>query len=164
MDGLGYACAVLLAAVFVRAGAAKLARPASTVAGFTALGVPAAAISARAVPFVELTTAAALLAAPRVGAAAGLFLLALFTGLLARAVRTGSQAPCNCFGAARADPVSRVDLVRNALLAGLAVLATAAARPVVPGPAGAAVALAAFLAGVALLASARRRYAATGNG
>ena len=164
MDGLGYACAVLLAAVFVRAAAAKLARPAATVAGFTALGVPAAPLSARAVPLVELATAAALLAAPRVGAVVGLFLLAVFTGLLARAVRTGTQAPCNCFGAARADPVSWVDLVRNALLGGLAVLATAAPRPVVPRPAGAAVVLAAFLAGVALLAAARRGYAAAGNG
>lgn len=155
MAELGYACALLLAAVFVRAGAAKLARPAATAASFTALGVPAAPAVARAVPVVELVTAAGLLAAPRIGAVAALVLLAAFSTLLARAVRAGADTPCNCFGSARADPVSPVDLLRNGLLAGLAVAALGASHPALSLP-GAAVALAMFGAGSGVLAALRR--------
>jgi uncharacterized membrane protein YphA (DoxX/SURF4 family) len=157
VDGLGYACAVLLAAVFVRAGAAKLARPAATATAFVALGVPASTTVARAVPVLELLVAAALLAAPRAGGLGAIALLAPFTAVLARAVRAGTQTPCNCFGAARADPVSWVDVVRNALLAGLAVAAATAPGPEVPAPAAAATAVASFAAGSVLLAACRRR-------
>ena len=155
MADLGYACAVLLAAVFVRAGAAKLARPAATGATFAALRLPAAGGMARAVPLVELLVAVALLAVPRVGAAAAVVLLAAFSAVLARAVRAGLDTPCNCFGAARADPVSGGVLVRNGLLAGLAVAALAAPRPGT-SVAGAVLALAAFAAGFAVLAALRR--------
>jgi uncharacterized membrane protein YphA (DoxX/SURF4 family) len=151
MDGLGYACAVLLAAVFVRAGAAKLARPAATATTFAALGVPRSGVAARAVPVVELLVAAALLAAPRAGATGALALLVPFTAVLARAVSNGSQTPCNCFGTARADPVSSTDVVRNVLLAVLAVAALAAPRPTAPSPAAALVSLVAFAGGLAIL-------------
>ena len=160
MEGLGYACAVLLAAVFVRAGAAKVARPAATAASFRALGVPVPAALTRAVPVLELLVAVALLAAPSLGAVAAIVLLAPFTAVLARAVAGGSEAPCNCFGAARADPVSWVDVVRNLLLAGLAGAAVTVSQPVVPGPRAAVVALAAFGAGWLVLA--RYRRAASG--
>ena len=151
MDGLGYACAVLLAAVFVRAGAAKLARPAATGTTFAALGLPAAATVARGVPVVELVVSAALLAVPRVGAVAALVLLAVFSAVLARAVHAGLATPCNCFGSARADPVSSTDLVRNVLLATLALAALAASRPRVPSLPAAVISLVAFGAGVAAL-------------
>lgn len=157
MDRLGYACAVLLAAVFVRAGAAKLARPAATASSFAALGVPAARPVARAVPAVELLVAAALLAAPRAGAIGALALLAPFTAVLARAVRAGSETPCNCFGAARADPVSWVEVTRNVLLGVLAVAGLSAPRPVVPGVGAAATAAALFVAGYGALVASRRR-------
>ena len=154
--GLGYACAVVLAAVFVRAGAAKIARPAVTAASFAALGVPAATVTARAVPAVELLLAVALLAAPRMGAVAVLALLLPFTGVLARAVRSGSGVPCNCFGAARANPVSWVEVVRNCMLATLAAVAIAAAEPVVPDIPALLLAGAAFAGGVLVLAGLRR--------
>lgn len=151
MAELGYACAVLLAAVFVRAGAAKLARPSATSAGFATLGVPGATGAARVVPVVELVVAACLLAIPRAGGIVALVLLAVFSGFLARGLRAGATAPCNCFGSARSDPVSPVDLIRNALLAVLAVASVAAARPVVPGPLAVVVAGGAFALGAAAL-------------
>lgn len=156
MDGPGYACALLLAAVFVLAGAAKLARPAATATSFVALGVPAAPAAARAVPFVELLVAAALLASPRPGAIGALALLTPFTAVLARAVAAGSQTPCNCFGTARAEPVSWVDVVRNVMLGALAVASLTAAEPGVPSPTAVALACGAFAVGAGVLARLRR--------
>lgn len=156
MAGFGYACAVLLAATFVRAGAAKLARPAATAASFAALGVPGAAGVARAVPLVELLVAACLLAVPRVGAVVALFLLAVFSGLLASAIRSGATAPCNCFGTARAEPVSVADLVRNGLFAALAVAGLATVEPRLPSPLAALAAAGAFALGALALRAVRR--------
>ena len=166
MDGLGYACALLLAAVFVRAGAAKLARPVQTATSFVALGVPGAGTAARAVPVVELLVAVGLLATPRVGAIGALALLIPFTAVLARAVRTGSEVPCNCFGGARADPVSAVDVVRNGLLVAVALAAVTARAPVVPGaPAVVATVLVAGCGLVFLsMLRTRERYRPTGPG
>lgn len=147
MDGLGYACAVLLAAVFVLAGAAKLARPAATATSFAGLGVPAAPGLARAVPAVELGVAVALLAAPRAGAFAALALLGPYTLVLARAVARGSQTPCNCFGATRPDPVSGVDIARNVMLGALAMEAVTAPRVEIPAPPAVLSAAAAFVVG-----------------
>ena len=157
MDGLGYACALVLAGVFVRAGAAKLARPGATATGFAALGVPGPGVLARAVPLVELLAAVGLAAAPRAGGAVALVALAGFSVVLARGLRAGSTAPCNCFGAARADPVSSVDIVRNALLAVLALLALGAPGPAVPGPLAVVVAVSASAGGWLALAALRHR-------
>ena len=157
MDGLGYACAVLLAGLFVRAGAAKLARPAPTAASFVALGIPAPAPMARAVPVLELLVAVALLALPSTGGIGAAALLTVFSLVLARGLRSGVSAPCNCFGAARADPVSQVDLARNIGLALLALAAAFTPAPVVPGPAAVITAGAGFAAGRAGLAWLRRR-------
>jgi hypothetical protein len=105
--------------------------------------------------------AGVLLAAPRAGAVAALLTLAAFTALLARAVRSGLETPCNCFGAARADPVSWLAVVRNMLLAGLAILALAAPRPVVPSPSAVLAAAALLAGGYATLAALGRRRPAT---
>lgn len=156
IDGFAYACAVLLAAVFVVAGAAKLARPAETVAGFSALGLPAARVLGRAVPLAELAVAVTLLALPAAGGASALVLLTVFTAVLVRAIRSGTTAPCNCFGAAAATPVSGADVARNAALAALAVAALDAGGPVVPSLPAAGLLAAASLAGLALLRRARR--------
>lgn len=156
MAGFGYVCAVLLAAVFVRAGMAKVARPASTVAGFVALGVPGAPAVARVVPFVELLLALALLSVPRVGAVAGLVVLAGFSAFLLGAVRGGVTAACNCFGQARTEPVSGLDLLRNGLLAMLAAAAVLARRPTRPPIPALLAALALVALGGAVLRTARR--------
>ena len=156
MDGLGYACALVLAAVFVRAGAAKLARPVETAASFAALGVPAPGLLARAVPFVELLVAAALIAEPRAGGLVALLLLVGFSGFLVRAVRAGSQAPCNCFGSVRADPVSSVDVARDLLFGILAATSLAAPGPTRPSVFDVVVVAVACAAGAGALAAARR--------
>jgi len=148
MAGFGYACAVVLAAVFVRAGVAKAIRPAGTVAGFVALGVPGAPVVGRAVPAVEIALAVTLLSFPRLGGVAALVTLAAFSAFLARAVRAGVTVGCNCFGQARAEPVSGRDLVRNTMLAVLALAALVATRPVVPSLVAAVAAVAVVAAGV----------------
>lgn len=130
MQGVGYAAALLLAAVFARAGSAKLGTRGATEATFTALGLRRS--TAVAVPLAELALAAVLVAAPGWGAALALALLAGFTTFLARGVRAGVQAGCNCFGSARRAPVSWVELARNAWLAIAAAVALSASRPTVP--------------------------------
>lgn len=157
MDGLGYACALVLAGVFVWAGAAKLARPAQTAAGLVTLAVPGGRSVARAVPFVELAVAAILLAAPRAGAVLAVVMLAAFTAFLARAVRSGVRTPCNCFGTSRVDPVSWADVVRNMMLIASAVVTIGAARPVVPRPGAGAAAAGAVALGYLLLRTLRSR-------
>jgi uncharacterized membrane protein YphA (DoxX/SURF4 family) len=119
--------------VFAVAAVAKLRQPASAARSFAALGLPASGVLAYAVPAAEAGLAVALVAAPRAAAWAAIALLAAFTAVLARAVIKGTGAPCACFGSARraSEPVSGVELVRNAMLAALAVVATGA-------PAGAA--------------------------
>lgn len=160
MSGFGYICGLVLAAVFVRAGAAKLVRPEQTSAGFELLGVPKPAWAARVVPVVELGLALTLLTAPRVGGIASLIVLGAFTRFLGRALAAGSTAPCNCFGTASADPISLVDVVRNLLLGGLAAAALTATVPRSP-------ALPAILAAAVLVGAGRlvlRRAGRAGRG
>lgn len=132
MSGVGYACAVLLAGVFVVAAAAKLRTPVDTAATFRRLGIPAPRPLARAVPAVELLVAVTLLAAPRAGAAAAAALLVAFTGVLARAVARGLAVPCGCFGTASHAPITTTTLLRNALLVAAAGAALFADEPTVP--------------------------------
>jgi len=130
---LGMAAAGLLALTFAWAGAAKLGRPEATAGGFADLGLVRPTTLARVVPIVELLLAVALLAAPAAGAAAALVLLAGFTAVLARALGRGIEVRCACFGQAGGPALSWVELVRNAVLAALAVLAIAAGlEPRVP--------------------------------
>ncbi|MFN2503919.1 MAG: MauE/DoxX family redox-associated membrane protein [Acidimicrobiales bacterium] len=157
MEGFGYLCALVLAVTFVRAAAAKLARPALTAAGFGAMGLPAPGVLSRAVPVVELAVAALLVALPAVGGVVALALLVVFSVVLARAVRAGVSTGCTCFGAVSSEPVSSVDLQRNLLLAGLALGALDAPEPVVPSVAAVVLVGAAALAGVGLLRLSRRR-------
>ena len=165
LNDLGMAAAGVLAATFAWAGAAKLGRPAETAAGFAALGLGRPGAPAKIVPAVELVLAVSLLAAPAVGAAAALVLLAAFSGVLLRALGRGVAVPCACFGQAGGPPLSSVDLVRNGLLGGLAVLATAAGlEPRVPSlPAIVAVALATGAGCALVLLLRHRRRDASGD-
>lgn len=156
MAGFAFATALLLAVAFVRAGAAKLARPALTAASFSDLGIPAPHVMAWAVPLSELALAVALVAAPVPGGVGAMVMLVAFTAVVVRALRAGVAAPCNCFGSARTEPVSVVDLVRNGLLLAMAASATLAARADAVTPASAIEAVAAFGAGAGLLRILRR--------
>jgi len=132
MSDVGYLAALVLAAVFGWAGVAKLGARDRTARTFRALRLPAPGGLAVAVPAVELGLAVALVVVPGWAAAGALALLAAFTVFLARAVRSGVDVGCGCFGSAGNDPVSGVELVRNALLALAAALALAAPSPTVP--------------------------------
>ena len=75
-------------------------------------------------PIVELTVAGALLWRPTVapGAAAGLFLLVLFTCLIVLSLRQGRRPACHCFGrVGDPAPIGTGTLVRNIVLMALAV-------------------------------------------
>ena len=126
MDKIASAAALVLAAVFLWAGVAKLLRRDDTQASFSALRLPAPAALAVVVPIVEIALAAALVLRPAIAAWAALALIGAFTAVIWLAIARGIEAPCSCFGTARKEPVSTNEIVRNGMLAGLAVLATAA--------------------------------------
>jgi uncharacterized membrane protein YphA (DoxX/SURF4 family) len=130
---MSYAAAALLAAVFAWAGAAKLRQAAVTERTFRAFGLPAPAVLARGVPLVELGLAAGLVVAPGWAAAVALAVLAGFTTVLLRAMRAGVEVGCGCFGTARREPVSSVEIVRNGMLAVAAAAALLADRPAAVG-------------------------------
>lgn len=155
--GLGYTAAVVLAAVFALAAVAKLRDLPTTLEQFTALGLPRPGVFTRIVPLAELSLVILLLIVPAAGAIAALITLAFFTTFLVGRVRAGVQAPCACFGATIATPLSWVDIARNLGLMVLALLALTASRPTAPN----AVELVLVLGGVVVVAvglsAARRR-------
>lgn len=159
MNEVAYVAAVLLAGLFAWAGVAKLTDRGRATRTFAAFGLPAPRLLGTAVPVVELVLAVGLLVIPAVAAYAALGMLAAFTTFLVRAVRAGVKVGCGCFGSARDEPVSAVEVLRNALLAGAAVVASFSTGPVVPGLAAVVLAsTAAALAAVVLaLADLRRR-------
>jgi uncharacterized membrane protein YphA (DoxX/SURF4 family) len=126
---MSYAAALLLAAIFASAGAAKLRRADVTERTFRAFGLAAPRTLARTVPLVELGLAAGLVVVPGWAAAAALAVLAAFTTVLVRAMRAGVDVGCGCFGTSRREPVSFVELVRNGLLALAAAVALLADGP-----------------------------------
>lgn len=135
MSEVAYGAAVVLALLFAWAGAAKLGARRRTIRTFRALGLPSPATLAVAVPVVELGLAVALLASPRAGAAGALVVLVAFTAFLVRAVARGTDVGCGCFGSASTERVSAVDVFRNVLLGGAAVVALFAPAPDLPGAA-----------------------------
>jgi len=132
IEGIAYAAALALAALLVVAAVAKLRSPDETRHSFHQLGVPNAEQAARLVPLPELAAAALLVVVPAVGGIAALMLLAFFSTFIVSRLRAGVVAPCACFGAASAQPLSWVALARNAALAVLAVATLATMRPVWP--------------------------------
>ncbi|MDA3038152.1 MAG: hypothetical protein O3C27_01260 [Actinomycetota bacterium] len=125
MSPLTLVAATGLSLVFGWAAVAKLRSQEQTAQGFAALHLPKPGTLARAVPGVELATAAALLVRPVWGAVVAFALLAGFTAFLADVVRRGIPVSCHCFGAGTERPVDRRTLYRNAvlLLTALAVVA-----------------------------------------
>lgn len=132
MRDVGGAAALVLSVVFAWAAVAKFRTPAETTSSFRGLGLPAAALVAKVVPIMELGVAAGLVLAPAVVAWVALAVVLAFSIVIARAVAAGSTVACACFGAAagrgeEARPVSVVELVRNAGLGSLAVVASGSA-------------------------------------
>lgn len=156
-QGIGYASAVVLAAVFALAAMSKLRDLDATADGFEALGLPSPAVFAAVIPLAEVGIVALLLVVPAAGAIAALVTLAFFTTFLVGRLRAGVHAPCACFGSARAQPLSGADVLRNVLLIGLALASLPADRPGGVRPVDVVVVLAATGVGVATLRLVRRR-------
>jgi thiol-disulfide isomerase/thioredoxin/uncharacterized membrane protein YphA (DoxX/SURF4 family) len=121
---------LVLAAVFLVAGGAKLADLAGSRAAVEGFGVPAPAARVLGVllPVAELCTAGALLPASsaRYGAIAAGALLLAFVGAIGRSMARGEAPDCHCFGAIHSEPAGARTLARNLVLLGLAVAVAAA--------------------------------------
>lgn len=124
IDGLILAARLLLALMFVVAGAAKLADGAGAARAFEEFGAPARISPALAVvlPVVELLLGLGLLPAATVGPSAigATALLLLFTGAIATALARGRTPDCHCFGQLHSAPAGPTTLIRNGALAAVA--------------------------------------------
>lgn len=120
------AAALVLAVVFAWAAVAKVRARTTTVTSFRGLGMPAPDALAVAVPMVEVALAIGLAVRPGVAAWWALVLLVAFTAVIGRAIARGVEVGCACFGSSAERPVSTMEVVRNAGLAALAVVATGA--------------------------------------
>lgn len=116
---------LVLAVVLAVAAGAKLARRGDTGQELAQLGLLAPELLARVVPVVELATAVLLVVVPAWGGVAAFALLAAFTVVLVRVLRSGRVVSCNCFGALSRRPVSGWSLARNGVLLALAAVAAA---------------------------------------
>lgn len=121
----GTTAAVVVGAVLAWAGLLKLLAGAGWVkqAGDMGIDYRIAAV----VPYVELTLGVSMavqLVAPWSAVAAGCLLI-VFTVLIGLRLADGSRPPCACFGIRSTRPLGHLDLVRNVVLIGLAVLAVA---------------------------------------
>lgn len=156
-QGIGYAAAIVLAAAFAVAAVSKLRDIPATADGFERLGLPTPRVFAAIIPLAELGIVALLLIVPAAGAIAALVTLAFFTTFLIGRLRAGVHAPCACFGSARALPLSWADVLRNAMLALLAIASLPASRPGRVTVADAVAVLVSTVIGLALMRLVRHR-------
>lgn len=126
----------LLIIVFLVAGIAKMRDPFGVAETLVAFGLPEpfAWPLRRVLPALEIGVALLLLIPQTVwwGAIAALALLLLFTAAIAVNLARGANPNCNCFGQLSAGPIGAGSLLRNGLLALVAVFLVAL------GPRGAA--------------------------
>jgi hypothetical protein len=127
MVGLG--ARLVLAGVFLVAALAKLKDRDRSRAAVLAFGLPdrLAGPVALATALAELAVAVLLVptSTAAVAALGALVLLATFSAMISGALARGSAPDCGCFGSLTESRVSGWTLVRNALLAGLAVVTLA---------------------------------------
>ncbi|MEM9132855.1 MAG: MauE/DoxX family redox-associated membrane protein [Actinomycetota bacterium] len=136
--------AAVVALVFAVAAVAKIRRPVTD--ELRRLGLPAPGLLAAALPAAELAVVALIALSPRLGSAAAMVMLALFTRVLIRAVVEGHDLSCGCFGSADSRPVTWATVARNGVLLTLATLGTVGVGWTTPDPAALAV-----VAGVAVI-------------
>ncbi len=118
-------CRAVLAAAFAVAGIGKLADRPGTTRTLGEFGVPAglARLIGSALPMAELACALALVPArtSRAAAVAALLMLTAFSVASAAAIARGKRVECRCFGQFSTGPVGVRTLIRNAVLAALAI-------------------------------------------
>ncbi len=125
MDFLVLVARLVLAAVFLVAGLAKLADLKGSRAAMEGFGIPPvlAAPFGTLLPFAELATVVLLLplATAWWGALAALALLLLFVVGIGVTMARGQAPDCHCFGQIHSEPVGWSTLVRNLILGAIAV-------------------------------------------
>jgi methylamine dehydrogenase accessory protein MauD len=120
---------LLIAAILLTAGLAKLADRAGTREALAAFRVPELLSGPLAIvlPLAEIGLAIALIpdssAAPAAWGAAALFVL--FTTVVGAAIARGELVDCHCFGGLHSAPVGWRTLARNGLLTAAAIVAAA---------------------------------------
>ena len=128
---------VVLAAVFLVAGFAKLADVAGSQQALRDFGVPARLSVPFGVllPLAELAVAIALLPAASAwwAAVVALVLLLLFVAGIGSNLARGRTPDCHCFGQLHSAPAGLSTLIRNLVLAALAALVAVFGRST-PGP------------------------------
>ena len=111
---------LLLATVFLVAGAGKLGDPPGSIQAFRDFGVPRrlAAILALLLAAGEIAVAIALIpvALARYGACAALALFSIFIVAIGVALARGRNPDCHCFGQLSSTPIGWKTLVRNGIL------------------------------------------------
>jgi peroxiredoxin len=125
MAFVALACRLLLAAVFVVSGVAKLRDPSGAATASANLGVPrrASVAVARTVTVLELLVAVLLLTpAFLLGAALALALLLVFTVGVLLTLRRGEHPDCHCFGTMHTSPVGWRTVARNVALTAVGVV------------------------------------------
>lgn len=136
MDYLAFAARLALALVFLVSGVAKLSDRAGSRRALADFGVPQrlAQPLGVALPLAELALAIGLLptVAVRWSAAGILALLLVFMGGISYNLARGRTPNCHCFGVLSSTPASERTLVRNGILALMAVVViwTGASAPV----------------------------------
>lgn len=122
-DWVAVAAAVVLGAVFLVAGASKIAAGPDWTVQAKGLGAPTVTIPV--VPWVEIALGGLLVAQVQrpLASLAALALLVVFTVLIGTQLAKGRRPPCACFGAWSAKPLGAGHLARNVGLMVLGVLA-----------------------------------------
>jgi methylamine dehydrogenase accessory protein MauD len=124
MDAAVLFARLLLAAVFVAAGLAKLADREGSRRAIADFGVPTALAAPLGIllPLAELAVAAALIPTSTAlwGAVGALVLLLLFVAGIGANLARGRRPDCHCFGQIHSAPAGWSTLARNVVLAALA--------------------------------------------
>lgn len=122
MDVVGLVASLVLGALFLLAGASKIAAGDAWPAQARGLGAPRVVVPV--VPWLEIGLGALLAsqAAPRPAAVAALVVLVAFTVLVVARLAAGQRPPCACFGAWSARPIGAGHVARNVTMIGLAVV------------------------------------------
>ena len=117
------AAGIVVGAILLLSGAAKLAAGPRWVAQAEALAAPAFAVPV--VPWLEVALGALLVSGVyrTVVPLAAAALLTVFTVLLVVRLVQGRRPPCACFGALSTRPVGPGSVVRNVVLIALALIA-----------------------------------------
>ena len=126
MSAVGTAASILLGAVFLMSGAAKVAAGPAWPAQARELGAPTAVVPL--LPWFEIVLGAVLVVqvAPTVAAVVAFAVLVAFTVLIVRRLAQGHHPACACFGSWSATPLGRRHVVRNVGFMVLALLAALA--------------------------------------